>query len=69
MTSTEESRTELMDWHDVARTFRCGRSKAMGIVHELGPIYIGRTPYVTETQLKERLAADGEIKVDWRRTR
>lgn len=60
------NRSSLLTWRDLASMFRCGRNKAMKILHMLDPIYIGRTPYVPVSHLQEYFKSHNEIKIDWR---
>ena len=55
---------DLLTWRDVSRICNCGRSKALKIVHQLGPIYVGRQPLLPEERLRDALQAG--IKIDWR---
>ncbi len=59
----------FLTWKDVGEMLGCGRSKALAIVHALGPVYIGRTPLVTVEQIENHLAENGEIRIDWRHMR
>lgn len=56
-----------LGWRDVAELFGCKRSKALRIIHSLGPAYVGRSPCVTMGQIERALAESGEIKTDWGR--
>ena len=57
----------LLTWQDLAHIFKCGRGKALRILHQVGATYVGRTPMVSADQLIEYLNRhNGEIKVDWR---
>jgi len=59
----------IMRWQEVAAFMRCGRSKAMLILHSIGAHYSGRTPYVTEGEFLRYLAEhDGNIVVKWSAT-
>ena len=59
MTST------FLTWREVASIFKCGRSKAFGIMHTVGVIYAGRTPLVSSDAIAEHLRTHGEIRVLW----
>lgn len=63
------AKKHYLAWRDVAKMFGCGRTKALHIIHELGPVYVGRSPCVTDEQVERRLAEDGEIRLDWRHMR
>lgn len=59
--------TPYLTWQDVAAQFSCGRTKAQRIIHQVGPVYIGRTPLLPKQKLEDYLAANnGEIRIDWR---
>jgi hypothetical protein len=51
---------------DVERLLHCSRSKARLLIHEVGPHYAGRTPFVTTDDIERYLTAhDGRIVVHW----
>lgn len=56
--------SSLLTWRDVSDVCKCGRSKALRIIHQLGPVYVGRQPLLPEERLRDALQAD--IKIDWR---
>lgn len=58
-----------LQWPDVSRKLGCGRSKAILIIHEIGPVYIGRTACIREEDLDRHIAEHGGVKVKWPRRR
>lgn len=65
MNRAEYTGEQYLDWRAVADMFRCGRSKAMLIIHAVGPVYVGHRVYVRASDLNSKIAEDGEIKVRW----
>lgn len=54
---------DLLTWRDVSRICNCGRSKALKIVHQLGPIYVGRQPLLPASKLAKAL--ENGFDIDW----
>ena len=55
----------FLNWHDIAKIFGCGKSKAMLIINEIGAVHIGQVSFVRNADLESYLAENGEIKVTW----
>ena len=55
----------FLKWRDVAELFSCGKSKAMLIMNEIGPIHIGQVSFVRNSDLEDYIAEHGEIRVTW----
>lgn len=58
--------SKLLTWRDIAKQFKCGRNKALKILHEVGCVKVGRTPYITEDSLLRYIAEHGEIRINWK---
>ena len=55
----------FLNWRDIAATFGCGKSKAMLIINEVGPIHVGQVSFVRSVDLQNYIAEHGEIRVTW----
>ncbi len=55
----------FMNWRDVSDVCLCGRSKAMLIIHEVGPVRIGRTVCVRADALERYIEEHGGIDIAW----
>lgn len=65
MPKTQFAAKPFLGWHDVARIFDCGRSKALLIMHEVGVVYIGHAAFVRASDLDDYLAQHGSIDIAW----
>lgn len=55
----------FMRWEDIAGVCHCGRSKALLIIHRIGPVYIGRTPFVRTEDFAAYIAEHGGVALEW----
>ena len=63
--AAEVSNKNFLNWHDIANMFGCGKSKAMLIINEVGPVHIGQVSFIKSTDLEDYLNEHGEIQVKW----
>jgi hypothetical protein len=59
---------QILRWQEIASMYRCGRSKALLILHHVGVRYVGRTPYISSQQLEAHIREHGGISVSWPHT-
>lgn len=57
--------SKYLRWQDVSMMLGCGRSKAMLIINEIGPVHIGRTACVRADDLDRHIAEHGGVAVKW----
>ena len=55
----------FLNWHDIAETFGCGKSKAMLIMNEIGTVHVGQVSFIRSTDLDNYITEHGEIRVTW----
>lgn len=56
---------EYLNWQEVADKFKCRKSKAMLLMHEIGVVYIGSEALVKAKDIEDHLSKYGEIKIRW----